>query len=209
MNRDLNIPIICMVSRLSVVKGIEVVKNIAKEILSIPAQLVIIGDDDAAGSNTGIAGRPYGNFFGMMENENPGMVAYRRFSEELEYQTYAGSDILLMPSLSEACGTTQMNAMRYGVVPIVSMISAFHDTVLDFKDRNRKEDSRYWDKGIGFYAYKDDCWVLLEVIKKAVEIYQDAEHTGEWNKIAQDCAKVNFGWKNKSIKEYLNLYNCL
>lgn len=207
--QDPKMPIICMVSRLSVVKGIEVVKNIAREILAIPAQLVIIGDDDAAGGIGGIGGRPYGNFFEMLEEEKPGMLAYRRFSEELEYQTYAGSDILLMPSLSEACGTTQMNAMRYGVVPIVSMISAFEDTVLDFKYRDKKEDSEYWDKGIGFYAYKDDCWVLLEVIKKAVDVYQNNDYKGTWKEIARDCSKVNFEWRSRSIKEYLNLYNCL
>lgn len=206
------LPVICMVSRLSVVKGIEVVKNITREILSIPAQLVIIGDDDVVGSTDEAGGRPYENFFNMIASEDeklPKMLAYRRFSEELEYQTYAGSDILLMPSLSEACGTTQMNAMRYGVVPIVSMISAFDDTVLDFKYRDRKEDSQYWDKGIGFYAYKDDCWVLLEVIKKAVGIYHNYDYRGTWKEIALDCSRVNFGWKNRSIKEYLNLYNSL
>jgi len=210
LKKDSHVPVICMVSRLTVVKGIETVKNIAGEILSIPAQLVIIGDDDVAAGNGGTAERPYENFFRRLERENPGMLAYRRYSEELEYQTYAGADILLMPSLSEACGTTQMNAMRYGVVPIVSMIHAFHDTVLDFKDRDKKkEDAGYWDKGIGFYAYKDDCWVLLEVIKKAVEIYQDSECTGTWERIAKDCSRVNFGWENRSIKEYLNLYNGL
>ncbi len=206
---DSEMPVICMVSRLSVVKGIEVVKNITREILAIPAQLVIIGNDDVTGSGGGIGEHPYGNFFEMIEKDNPGMFAYRRFSEKLEYQTYAGADILLMPSLSEACGTTQMNAMRYGVVPIVSMISAFNDSVLDFKYRDKKEEPQYWDKGIGFYAYKDDCWVLLEVIKKAVEIYQNTDYMGTWKEIARDCARVDFGWKNKSIREYLNLYNCL
>ncbi len=210
---DSEMPVICMVSRLSVVKGIEAVKNIIREIFAISAQLVIIGDDDITGSGGEIGGRPYGNFFEMIEKErdkdNQGMFAYRRFSVELEYQTYAGADILLMPSLSEACGTTQMNAMRYGVVPIVSMISAFNDTVLDFKYRDKKRESQYWDRGIGFYAYKDDCWVLLEVIKKAVEIYQNSDYMGTWKEIAEDCAKVNFEWKNKSIREYLNLYNCL
>lgn len=208
LKKDLDMPIICMVSRLVVVKGIETVKNIAKEILAIPAQLVIVGDDNGSGTG-GIGERPYENFFHMLEGENPGMIVHRRFSEELEFQTYAGSDILLMPSLSEACGTTQMNAMKYGVVPIVSMINAFHDTVLDFKDRDQKKDEKYWDKGIGFYAYKDDCWVLLEVIKKAVEIYQDLGHTGIWDQIAEDCSKVRFGWKQKSIREYLELYNGL
>ncbi len=209
LKQEPDIPLICMVSRLTVVKGIETVKNIVDELLIIPAQLVIVGDDDAASGNGRTAERPYETFFRRKERENPGKLAYRRFSEELEYQTYAGADILLMPSLSEACGTTQMNAMRYGVVPIVSMISAFQDTVLDFKVRDKKADERYWDKGIGFYAYKDDCWVLLEVIKKAIEVYQDLDHSGTWDRIAQDCSQVNFGWENKSIKKYLELYNGL
>lgn len=201
LQRDINIPIICMVSRLTAVKGFETVKGIARDILSIPAQLVIVGDD----SDKEI--RPYERFFSLLEEKNPGKCVYRHFSEELEYQTYAGADILLMPSLSEACGTTQINAMRYGVVPIVSMIESFNDTVLNFRDRHKKDQGQYLDRGIGFFAYKDDCWVLLEVIKKAVEIYRNEDHSNSWNKIAEDCSKVDFTWKNGSIMEYMKLYN--
>lgn len=201
LETDFHIPVICMVSRLNVVKGMEVVKNIIEEILELPAQMVIIGDDDK--------GTQYADQFREKEKEFSGKFAYRGFSEELEYQTYAGSDILLMPSLSEACGTTQINAMRYGVVPIVSTLEAFHDTVIDFKDRYLKGQPEYWGKGIGFYAYKDDCWVFLEVIKKAVEIYRNGDCTDTWNEIAEDCSKVDFSWKNGSIREYLELYNGL
>lgn len=203
LREESSIPLICMVSRLTAVKGIEVVKCIVQELLAIPTQLVIVGDDDDR------VGRPYATFFHGLEQRYPGEFAYRSFSEELELQTYAGADMVLMPSLSEACGTTQMLAMRYGAVPIVSMISAFEDTVLDFKSRGKKADPRYWGKGIGFYAYKDDCWVLLEVIKKAAAIYRNEESAGEWAKIAVDCAKVRFGWKNGSIRKYLELYHRL
>lgn len=201
LERDFHIPLLCMVSRLTVVKGIEVIKTIIEEILSIPTQLVIIGDDDDKICQT------YSSYFRLVEAKNPGKFIYRNFTEELEYQTYAGADILLMPSLSEACGTTQMIAMKYGVIPIVSMISAFADTVLDFKDRAKKMDSKYWDRGIGFYAYKDDCWVLLEVIKKAVEVY--TEEPNVWEEIVNNCLTVEFGWKNQSIGKYLELYNSL
>ena len=34
--------------------------------------------------------------------------------------------------------------------------------------RERKD--KHWDKGIGFYAYKDDCWVFLDAIKKVLDI---------------------------------------
>ncbi len=201
LDRDLRTPVLCMVSRLATVKGIEVLKTIVGEILSIPAQLVVVGDDDDRLS------QPYARYFQLMEEKYKGRFAYRGFSEEREYQTYAGADMLLMPSVSEACGTTQMNAMRYGVVPIVSMISAFRDTVLDFKDREKKEDPAYWDKGIGFYAYREDCWVLLEVIKKAVEIYRNEDGEDSWNRIAEDCICVDFGWRNGSVRDYLLLYH--
>lgn len=205
LERDFDIPLICMVSRLAVVKGLEVVKNIAQDILSIPAQLVIVGDDDDKLTH------PYKSFFETLQKDkkNKGKFAYREFSEELEYQTYAGADILLMPSLSEGCGTTQILAMRYGVVPIVSMVEAFNDTVLDFKDMHKKDNGQFLDRGIGFFTYKDDCWVLLEVIKKVVELYHDEDHSGSWSKIAKDCLKVDFRWKNGSIREYLKLYNDL
>lgn len=199
LKKDFSIPLICMVSRLSTVKGIEVVKNIIQEILAMDVQFIIIGNDDDK------TDQPYASCFRRIEKEYPGKFIYREFQEELEYQTYAGSDILLMPSLSEACGTTQMMAMQYGVIPIVSMIPAFNDTVLDFKNRHKKDKNpQYWDRGIGFFAYKDDCWVLLEVIKKAIEIYRD---DNVWVKMAEDCQKVDFGWKNQSIRAYMKLYN--
>lgn len=203
-------PLVCMVSRLNVVKGLEVVKNVINEILAIPVQFVIVGDDDKADCGACLVQSPYANFFRAVEKANLGKFVYREFSEELEYQVYAGADILLMPSLSEACGTTQMFAMKYGVVPIVSMISAFGDTVLDYKFRSQKKKGEHLDKGIGFYAYKDDCWVLLEVLKKAVQVYRGEEKEEDtWDDIALDCMKVDFSWKSGSVHEYLKLYNGL
>ena len=195
------LPLICMVSRLVPIKGVDVVKVIVPYLSNLGIQLVIVGDDATSAFND----RPYGDFFTKAEKSSNGMVAYRRFNEDLEYRTYAGSDMLLMPSLTEACGTTQMLAMAYGVVPIVSMISAFDDTVIDFKERDKKRMPENWGKGIGFYAYKDDPWVLLEVLKKATEIYTNEKSI--WNKVAIDCFKVDFGWRNNSIIKYLKIYN--
>lgn len=203
LEEDLETPILCMVTRLSIEKGMEVVKNIIPYILEMGMQMVIVGNDAANGY---CGSTPYADFFGEVEKKNKGKFAYRPFSEELEFATYAGSDILLMPSLSEACGITQMLAMRMGVVPVVSMLDSFKDTVLDYRFRGERKDN-HWDKGLGFYAYKDDCWVFLEVLKKAVKTYR--ESPGEWQYLAEVCCHTDFEWKNGSLAEYVKLYNSL
>lgn len=192
-------PIICMVTRLAIEKGMNVVKNILPDLLEDPVQVVIIGDD----SDKELL---YSNFFKKIEQEHKGNFAYHAYSEELEYKTYAGSDILLMPSLSEACGTTQMIAMQYGVIPVISMLSGFQDTVLDYRFREERK-TKHWEKGIGFYAYKDDCWIFLEVLKKVLEIYHT--NPNEWQEMAKTCYSTDFTWKNGSIYAYLQLYNNL
>lgn len=198
LKADTGIPLVCMVTRLAVEKGIELAKQIIPFLLDEGAQMVIVGDDADREK------QPYANYFRDMEQEYRGGFAYREFCDELEYRTYAASDILLMPSLSEACGTTQMNAMQFGVIPVVSMLKSFQDTVLDYKQRKERID-RHWDKGIGFYAYRDDCWVFLEVIKKVLEVY----HTPEWDEISRICSETDFSWKNGSVYGYLELYNSL
>lgn len=195
-----DIPVICMVSRLAVEKGTDLIKNMLPFLLKENVQMIITGDDSDR------TARPYANYFGRIEKESEGQFAYRAYSEELEHKVYAGADILLMPSLSEACGTTQMKAMQYGVIPVVSMLSAFRDSVLDYRNREQRKNA-HWDKGIGFYAYRDDCWVFMEVLKKVLEIYH-AEPKA-WREISRICSETDFSWKNKSIYEYLNLYSGL
>jgi starch synthase len=41
----------------------------------------------------------------------------------------AGADMLLMPSLLEPCGLTQMQAQAYGCVPIVSAVGGLPESV--------------------------------------------------------------------------------
>lgn len=58
------------------------------------------------------------SFFRMAALEYPGRVfANLMYSAELASQLYAGADLLLMPSIAEPCGLSQMIAMRYGTVP--------------------------------------------------------------------------------------------
>jgi len=59
------------------------------------------------------------------------IVAEFAFTDRLEHRLLAGADLLLMPSLYEPCGLTQMRAQRYGTIPIVRAVGGLQDSVQD------------------------------------------------------------------------------
>lgn len=220
MNPD--VPMFCMVSRLNATKGIEDIKNIFARLMEMDLQLVIVGDDDRNTSYTDENGTvhvfaPYADFFNLKMEENPGKFFYSPFSEEMEFKVYSASDVLLMPSRDEACGTTQIFAMKYGVLPIVSKIDSFNDTVIDYNsvNENTEEETKEYvdkpegqmDKGVGFFTFRDDCWVLLDIIKMICEKLHGDEKDGKWRKAVNSTTSIDFSWDNKLVREYLELYN--
>lgn len=207
LEQDLDVPLISVVSRLSIEKGMDMLRNIVPYLMEEglsqeypggrTTQMVVVGDDGDP------LLRPYSSLFGMFQKNYPGRFVYRPFSSELEFRVYAASDLLLMPSLSEACGTTQMQAMAYGVVPVVSSVSGFRDTVLGYQKLEERA-KKYWEMGVGFYSYPD-CWTFLEVLKKAISVY--CETPDVWAKMREYNRKTDFRWKNGSLAEYLDLYH--
>lgn len=96
-------------------------------------------------------------------------VMMRRFDPDLSHRIYAAADILLVPSVYEPCGLTQLIAMRYGTVPIVRATGGLADTVIDeaiSPDAN----------GFTFREPLPDPTVLVDVPAAASQLAQTVRH---------------------------------
>ncbi len=73
---------------------------------------------------------------------------------------YAGADIILIPSFFEPCGLTQLIALRYGTIPVMSQTGGLADTVRDVAN-----DHVSTNVGAGFvsYTYKKNAWLTAPV----------------------------------------------
>ncbi|GCE20645.1 hypothetical protein KDK_44450 [Dictyobacter kobayashii] len=105
-----DVPLLAMISRLADQKGFDLLAQIIHPLLAQGVQFVLLGVGD----------QHYHEMFQNLAARYPDQVAiFLTFNTEVAQRIYAGSDMLLMPSRFEPCGTNQMYAMRYGCVPIV------------------------------------------------------------------------------------------
>ncbi|OIP97392.1 starch synthase [candidate division WWE3 bacterium CG09_land_8_20_14_0_10_39_24] len=107
---------------------------------------------------------------------------------------FAGADIMLMPSRFEPCGIVQLEAMRYGCIPIVRATGGLGDTVKDFNPDTKE--------GTGFVFKGYDKWQFFAQVVRALETYR---HKEIWKKLQVNAMKSDFSWE-KSAAEYLKFY---
>ena len=111
-----------MVSRLSHQKGLDLLLACLPDLLAAGAQLALIGSGDADLQTA----------FNAAEAANPGRIGVELgYDETTAHKLQAGSDAILVPSRFEPCGLTQLCALLYGAIPVVSRVGGLADTVID------------------------------------------------------------------------------
>ncbi len=175
-------PIIAMISRLVSHKGLDLVKEVAEQILRQDVQLVILGTGDGS----------YEAYFSDLARRYQGKVAtVITFNSDLSRKIYSGADLFLMPSKSEPCGLSQMIASRYGTVAIVRETGGLKDSI-----------KPYGAGGNGFTFRDYNAYDMLYVINEALGVYRNRE---EWQKLVKKAMTTDFTWAT-SAKYYEALY---
>ena len=182
-----DVPLMVMVTRLAGHKGLDLLCYIARRLMwEEDAQLLILGTGEAQ----------YENFFKDLAKQFPEQVSAQiTFNLGLADRIYAGGDIYLMPSKSEPCGLSQMNAMRYGTVPVVHATGGLKDTVPP-----ADEDG---EGGLGFTFQSYNADDFLAAIVRALNLYRDDPEgfqTLQRYEMSQD-----FSW-NVPAQRYMDLF---
>src|SRR5882724_4416500 len=114
-----------VIGRLSSQKGLDLLLENLPTIVGEGMQLAVLG--------TGDPGLQF--CFRAAAQANPERVSVSIGHDEgLAHLIQAGADALVVPSRFEPCGLTQLCALRYGTVPIVSRVGGLEDTVVDADD---------------------------------------------------------------------------
>ena len=125
-----DVPLAVAVTRLTDQKGIDLLVPLVRLLDQIPMRLAVLGSGDALAGGARSTLRPprTRDWFAFVEG----------YDESLSHLMFAGADLYVMPSRFEPCGLTQMQAMRYGTVPIVTGVGGLVDTVPD-ADADRRD----------------------------------------------------------------------
>ncbi|MBR3866293.1 MAG: glycogen synthase GlgA [Butyricicoccus sp.] len=192
LQKELGLPenpdvmVLAMVTRLTDQKGLDLINWIIDKMVEGPIQLVVVGTGDPA----------YENLFRSMEEKCPDKVrAYIKFNEAFAHKVYAGADAMLMPSLFEPCGLTQLISLRYGTVPIVRETGGLRDTVQNY---NAEEQT---GTGFSFPNYNADD--LLATIERAEDVYYHDRRA--WNAMVKRGMTTDYSW-GSSARKYEELY---
>ena len=185
-------PIVCYVGRLDHQKGVPLITHAIHYCLQNGCQFVLLGagSDDRVGGHFARLKHQY--------NDNPDCHLELGFNEELSHLIYAGADMIIVPSLFEPCGLTQLIGLKYGTVPIVRATGGLADTVFDANHAHRPYHERTG------YVFNDfNAQGIESALHRAVGMwYCFPKHFRE---LMANGMRFDFSWNHPGY-HYLRIY---
>ncbi|PHT30313.1 Soluble starch synthase 3, chloroplastic/amyloplastic [Capsicum baccatum] len=167
--KQADLPLIGIITRLTHQKGIHLIKHAIWRTLERNGQVVLLGsapDPRIQNDFVNLANQLHSTY-----NDRARLVL--TYDEPLSHLIYAGSDFILVPSIFEPCGLTQLTAMRYGSIPVVRKTGGLYDTVFDVDhDKERAQQCGLGPNGFSFdgadaggvdYALNRQVYLLFSI----------------------------------------------
>ena len=184
-------PLLCVVSRLTWQKGIDILATVGNELVASGAKLAVLGAGDHALEGALLAGA-------ARHRGRVGVVI--GYDEGLSHTMQGGCDAILIPSRFEPCGLTQLYGLRYGCVPVVARTGGLADTVID---ANEAAIGAGVATGFQFTAANADAF--MQAIRRVVALHADRP---AWLSLQKQGMKADVSWA-RSAKRYAELYKTL
>ncbi len=180
-----------VVSRLSHQKGLDVLLDSLDTLLATGAQLAVLGSGDAALQQG----------FMHAAASHPGRIGVMLgYDEPIAHLIQAGADAILVPSRFEPCGLTQLCALRYGSLPVVSRVGGLADTVID---ANQAALAAKVATGFQFAPVTPDA--LGSALARTASLWSRPE---DWTNLRRNALRSDVSW-TEPAKAYAALYKNL
>ncbi len=178
----------CIVSRLTGQKGIDLVIESIDTLVQTGARLALLGSGDPALESA----------FSSVVKRHPGRIGIvLGYDEALSHLLQAGSDAILVPSRFEPCGLTQLYALRYGCVPVVSRVGGLADTIIDANDAAL---SAGVASGIQFSPVDQPSFV--SALMRTASLFRDQK---SWRDMQRRGMRADVSWQ-RSAGHYAALF---
>ncbi len=184
-------PLFCVVSRLTLQKGLDMLLECLPGLLAEGASLAVLGSGD----------RTLERQFTEASSEHPGQVGVIiGYDEPLSHLLQGGSDAILIPSRFEPCGLTQLYGLRYGTLPIVARTGGLADTIIDANQAALTAEC-----ATGFQFSPINAATLDRAIARACEIFRQPRI---WSAMMRKAMRHPVGW-GASTSAYTAIYQGL
>ncbi|WP_295078756.1 glycogen synthase GlgA [Tabrizicola sp.] len=184
-------PLAIVVSRLTDQKGIDLLPQVVPDFVVGGGGLIVLGSGEP---HLETAMRDLAGRF-------PGRVAVQiGYDEKLSHRLFAGADAVLVPSRFEPCGLTQMYGLRYGTLPVVSMVGGLADTVIGASPAALAAGAA---TGVTFHPV--DALAFGRALTQLLELHHLPKL---WSKLRANAMAQPVGWETSAVA-YAGLYERL
>ena len=186
MPEDPSVFTMALIGRLTEQKGISLLLAILDQVLADRIQLYILGSGEEAYMEA---------LMNAVKAHPDRLFVQFDYEDGLARKMYAGCDAVLMPSLFEPCGLSQLMAYRYGTIPLVRLTGGLKDTVKAYEEKKSTA------TGFAFEDYSPAA--LLAAMEEAMTVFYQKPRA--WNTIARRCMLEDYSWEKQS-GYYSDLY---